>query len=126
MYNDEIGPYQARTTSTNRSELIAHVDDLISGLLYLDENGTEFTFAACNLKRIPKWEPKETDFVSIAEKMVLLEGRLKSLEFVGSENKVEINENKNSIEKRVEMSTSLSVASKPDHKTFLPGSILKQ
>ena len=37
--------------------------------------------------------------------MVLLEGRLKSLEFVVSENKVEINENKNTIgrvEKRVE------------------------
>ena len=105
MYKDEVGPYQARKASTNRSELIAHVDDLISGLLYLDENGTEFTFAACNLKRIPKWEPNETDFVSIAEKMVLLEGRLKSLEFVVSENKVEINKNKNTIgrvEKRVE------------------------
>ena len=105
MYKDEIGLYQARKTSTNRSELIAHVDDLISGLLYLDENGTEFTFAACNLKRIPTWEPNVIDFVSIAEKMVLLEGRLKSLEFVVSENKVEINKNKNIIgrvEKRVE------------------------
>ena len=84
---------------------MAHVEDIITSLLFLDSQGIEFNFAARNLKRLPRWEPNETDYLSIAEKLVLLDGRLKSLEYVVSENKVEISETRDKIsriDKRVE------------------------
>ena len=56
----------------------------------LDALGTEFNFVAKNLRRIPKWDPNSSDTFTLAEKVVALEGCLKSLELAVSENKASI------------------------------------
>ena len=47
-------------------------------------------FVPKNLKRIPKWDPHDSDHLSILEKISKLEGRLHNTEFFVAENKAHI------------------------------------
>lgn len=105
LYEGKLGSYPQRKTSTQRSELFAHTDDIVNFVLQLDSQGVSLNFSAKNLHRIPKWAPNETGNFSIAEKLNQLEGRMQSLEFVVSENKVSCVSLKDSvvtIERRLE------------------------
>ena len=86
----ELGEYPARKTSINRSEQEAHSTDIVESLVHLDSLELETVFVAKNLKRIPKWDPHDSDHLSILEKISKLEGRLHNTEFVVSENKAHI------------------------------------
>ena len=96
-YQDALGPFISRKTSTLRSEQYAHVEDIINSMYCLDEDGKSLSFAAINLKRKPKWEPNKADYMAIAEKLSMLEGRLTSIERVATENEAEIIQNRDAI-----------------------------
>ena len=93
-YQPVKGEFPHRKSSTNRSELLAHLEDLLTSLYDLDQNNVTFRYAAINLKRIPVGDPSECDYLAIAEKLSILENRMFSLETVASENKVNIIHNK--------------------------------
>ena len=93
-YSPLIGDFAQRKTSANRSELLAHVEDVLSALYTLDQNNVTFRYVAYDLKRIPVGDPSENDYLAVAEKMVQLEKRLSNIEFAASENKASIMENK--------------------------------
>ena len=97
IYKDDLGEFQKRKTSRNRSEQSAHVEDIIDSLLELDSKEKCAQFAAMNLNRLPRWNPNETDNFAIAEKLVALEARMDNIEFIASENKASIIRNKDEI-----------------------------
>ena len=69
-YSPLIGDFAQRKTSANRSELLAHVEDVLSALYTLDQNNVTFRYVAYDLKRIPVGDPSENDYLAVAEKMV--------------------------------------------------------
>jgi hypothetical protein len=86
----QLGEFPTRRPSTNRSEQEAHSIDIVESLVDLDSKGVKFMFVACNLNRIPKWDPCESDFLSIMDKLNKLECRITNTEYVVSENKAHI------------------------------------
>ena len=115
IYRDELGEYPKRKTSGNRSEQLAHVEDIIDSLLYLvtKDNRPDLNFAAVNLNRLPRWNPNETDHFAIAEKLVALQARLENIEFVASENKASCIRNRDDISeltKKIDKTTAVSYA----------------
>ena len=93
MY-DTLGDFQQRKTSTNRTEQLAHADDILQGVYDLDSLGIGMKFAAVNLDRVPKWSPNEIEHFALVEKLTAVEGRLSNMELVVSENKMQILHNK--------------------------------
>ena len=87
---DMLGEFPQRKTSNNRSEKVAHTDDILNALMKLDETDTELTFAAVNIKRLPRWDPNEMDVVGMMEKINVLERRMSSLEVTVSESKADL------------------------------------
>ena len=84
----ELGEFPVRKTSINRTELEAHSTDIVDSLIDLDSQGHNVEFLAKDLNRIPKWNPHETDHMSILEKLNKLEGRLHQVESAMTENTV--------------------------------------
>ena len=115
IYRDDLGEYPKRKTSRNRSEQLAHVEDIIDSLLYLDtkDNRPDLNFAAVDLNRLPRWNPNETDHFAIAEKLVALQAWLENIEFVASENKASCIRNRDDISeltKKIDKTTAVSYA----------------
>ena len=88
VYFHELDEYPKHKTSGNRSEKLAHIEDVVDSIILLDANEKVLNLAAVDLNRLPRWNPNETDNFAIAEKLSLMQNRLDSLEFVVSENKV--------------------------------------
>ena len=112
IYSDDLGDYPKRKTSGNRSEQVAHVEDIVDSIISLDASEKSVNFAAVDLNRIPRWNPNETDNFAIAEKMAMLENRLNNLEFVASENKATCIKNKDDIAK------VSKILAEPDTKSY--------
>ena len=64
IYSPLIGEYPQRRSSPNRSELLAHVEDIINAIYQLDEENITFRFSAFNLSRIPFGNPNESDYMA--------------------------------------------------------------
>ena len=112
-----IGEYPQRRSSPNRSELLAHVEDIINAIYQLDEENITFRFSAFNLSRIPIGNPNESDYMAVAEKMHKMESRLQNLESVSSENKANILQNRDLI---TELDTKLSNKSSNNYQVPKP------
>ena len=78
IYSGDLGDFPKRKTSGNRSEQLAHVEDIVDSLILLDgkEDCISFNFVAHDLNRLPRFNPNETDNFAIAEKLAMLEARL--------------------------------------------------
>ena len=98
--NPELGEYPKRITSVKRSEQEAHSVDIVESLVELDSKGKNVLFVAINLNRIPRWDPHETDHLSILEKIAKLEGRMNNAESVMSENTAHLIKIDDTIEKK--------------------------
>jgi hypothetical protein len=90
LHSDIIGEFIQRKSSTNRSELSAHLEDLMSAIYELDKENVSFKFGTMNFRRIPKWAPNQAFNFALAEKINALEARLLTQELVSSENKAEM------------------------------------
>jgi hypothetical protein len=85
-----LGEFPVRKTSQHRSEQLAHCEDIINGAFAVDGEESKVVFVARKLNRLPKFDPCETDFFSLAEKYNQLEARMGNLEITVSENKAEL------------------------------------
>ena len=112
-----LGEFPRRKTSTTRSELSAHSEDIINAIFDLDSNATVMKFAAVNLDRLPKWAPNDLDQFAVMEKVTSLETRLKHLELVVSENKLECIQTKD----RLNEMRSVSELKTPTYATVTSG-----
>jgi hypothetical protein len=83
-----IGPCVRRRDSSVRSEVEALTSDIIAAVQKLDSAGVLPTFAvdSIGLHRIPKCKPSETNTLSMCERLVTLETRLRSVEESLSDN----------------------------------------
>ena len=83
-----LGAYPPRKTSLKRTEVEAHSCDIVDSLIELDTSSHNIVFCAKDLNRIPRWDPHETDHLSLLEKISKLEGRINNVESGVSENTV--------------------------------------
>ena len=108
---DVLGPVPVRRSSAVRPERQAHADDIVEALFKLDvDHSVEFEFGVKNVTRLPKWEPNVFDMMSLVEKVSSFEARLNNVEYVASENKAEILQSKQNIDKLERKSDSLCLA----------------
>ena len=110
-YIKKLGEFPPRKTSPNRSEKSAHLEDIMTSLLALDQEEIELKFAAVDIRRLPKWDPNEFDAIGMLEKILTLERRLNNLEMTTSENKVQLLEAKDkvdSLSKRIDNKTIMT------------------
>ena len=60
-----LGAYPPRKTSLKRTEVEAHSCDIVDSLIELDTSSHNIAFCAKDLNRIPRWDPHETDHLSL-------------------------------------------------------------
>jgi hypothetical protein len=75
-----IGAFKIRKDSPNRSEKIAHTDDIVNALYDLDQEGNDFQFVAKNVRRMPQWDPNVSDNFALAERLSNHDGKLMHVE----------------------------------------------
>ncbi len=106
--NDLIGPYIRRRDGTTRSEAEALCIDITSAIQKLDlaDKLPRIAVDYAGLHRIPKALPSETNALSMCERLVTMESRLKEMEYTLSNNVCKTM----SIEEKVNNMTSYSSA----------------
>ena len=108
---DVLGPVPVGRSSAVRPERQVHADDIVEALFKLDvDHGVEFEFGVTNVTRLPKWEPNVFDMMSLVETVSSFEARLNNVEYVAFENKAEILQSKQNIDKLERKSDSLCLA----------------
>ena len=98
-YAECLGDPKSRRDSCQRSELVAHIRDILDALKILDENRVETVIVtdAQGLSRLPKSMPEELNNICVVDRLGKLEERLASLEDTVSQNRVDSLQLKDSV-----------------------------